>query len=80
MSQKDTRTAEQRRSEGKAWVQAKIDERHEIATSNRSERAKRSPYEQLKVLDRRLGAGKGAKSERARLAEHIGMTYDPDLN
>jgi hypothetical protein len=78
MSQKDTRTAEQRRSEGKAWVQAKIDERYEIAASNRSERAKRSPYQQLKVLDRRLGIGKGAKKERARLAGKVGLTYDPD--
>lgn len=32
---------------------------------------KRSPQEQLKVLDKRLGAGIGAKRERIKLAKVI---------
>jgi hypothetical protein len=55
------------RAKGRAWMDAKIEERAEIAASNRAERAKRSPLEQMKVLDRRLGYGRGATKERARL-------------
>ena len=39
-----------------------------IAESNAEERAKRSPHQQLAVLDARLGKGQGAKKERARLS------------
>ena len=35
------------------------------------ERAKRSPKEQLKLLDSRLGSGVGAKRERTRLLERM---------
>lgn len=34
-------------------------------------RAKRSPEEQLKLLDKRLGQGKGAHKERSRLEKQI---------
>jgi hypothetical protein len=36
-----------------------------------AERAQRSPAQQLAVLDQRLGAGQGAKRERARLASQL---------
>jgi len=36
-----------------------------------AERATRSPAQQLAALDKRLGKGKGAKKERARLAKQL---------
>lgn len=38
------------------------------------QRAQRGPVAQLRELDRRLGAGLGAKRERARLARQLAMT------
>ncbi len=49
----------------KAVKQAEAIERQEVA-------AKRSAMEQLVRLDKKLGVGKGAKKERARLAKQIG--------
>lgn len=61
-------------------------EAHEIAKQRREKRAadkgllmevdsvtrkQRTPQQQLAVLDQRLGAGKGAMRERARLAKQI---------
>lgn len=43
------------------------DIRREQAAKRQAERAKRSPAEQLALLDARLGKGQGAKKERARL-------------
>lgn len=42
-------------------------ERSENAKKLAEERAKRSPKEQLALLDQKLGKGEGAKKERARL-------------
>lgn len=41
------------------------------ATIRAEERAKRSPQQQLEVLDRTLGKGVGAVKERARLKAQI---------
>lgn len=41
--------------------------RQEKAAQLAEARAKRSPQEQIAILDKRLGKGKGAKKERARL-------------
>lgn len=45
--------------------------RHDEAATRQKERDKRSPNQQIAVLDRRLGAGQGAKKERARLQVKI---------
>lgn len=57
------------RARGKAHTQAARERKAFIMESNASERAKRSPQDQLKVLDRRLGRGVGAVKERARLSK-----------
>tara|TARA_B100000029_G_scaffold371504_1_gene365457 strand:+ start:1190 stop:1396 length:207 start_codon:yes stop_codon:yes gene_type:complete len=41
--------------------------RRKRADSLTEERAKRSPQQQLELLDKRLGEGLGAKKERAKL-------------
>lgn len=43
--------------------------RQAAATERQTERDKRSPQDQLKVLDFRLGANQGAKKERLKLAK-----------
>lgn len=45
--------------------------RQEVAKKNELERNKRSPLDQLAVLNERLGDGIGAQRERARLAAEI---------
>lgn len=54
----------------RAWTERQENKR-EIRESNLAERAKRSPKQQLAVLDRRLGKGIGAKRERAKLAKEL---------
>jgi hypothetical protein len=48
--------------------------KREAAEKRNAERAKLSPKEQLAHLDAKLGAGEGAKRERARLAKLITET------
>ena len=45
--------------------------RSEEAEVRREERAKRTPQQQIAVLDKKLGVGVGAKKERARLKKQI---------
>jgi len=42
-------------------------ELHEVAEENTKERAKRTPQQQLDLLDKRLGTGIGAVRERKHL-------------
>lgn len=60
-------------SEEHAKVQRKREERvfewEQTMARNAAARAKRSPAQQIKVLDKRLGKGKGARKERARLTK-----------
>ena len=46
-------------------------ERRESALELQEERDKRTPQEQIKRLDTKLGIGKGAKKERAKLEKLI---------
>lgn len=45
--------------------------RSEEAEVRQAERAKRTPKQQLDLLDRKLGTGIGAKKERAKLKKQI---------
>jgi hypothetical protein len=54
------------------WRQ-KQERKLDIAIRNAVLRDRRSPREQLHVLDRRLGRGVGAVRERVRLYRAIGM-------
>lgn len=49
----------------------RMEARREKAAFLADERAKRSPQDQLALLDRRLGKGKGAAKERKRLRKQI---------
>jgi hypothetical protein len=49
----------------------KADERRSLAIENAEARAKRTPKQQLALLDERLGKGVGATRERARLQAEI---------
>jgi hypothetical protein len=51
--------------------------RRELAKKNLIEREKRSPIEQLALLNKRLGDGVGAARERARLAAEIAAGNKP---
>jgi hypothetical protein len=51
--------------------EARIAKQAEEAEANRQARANRSASDQLAVLDKRLGKGKGAERERARLNKQI---------
>jgi len=42
-------------------------ERREEATARIKERSKRTPYQQIECLDKKLGEGIGAQKERSRL-------------
>jgi len=48
-----------------------MDERRARAEQLQQDRAKRSPEEQISLLDSRLGSGKGATREREKLALEI---------
>lgn len=50
------------------------EQRHQDALKRQDERDGRSPAEQLRLLDARLGKGVGAKKERARLTRLLGGT------
>lgn len=56
--------------ERKAWA-LRLEQKQQIATKNREARDKRSPQEQLRILDQRLGKDQGAQKERARLLAMI---------
>lgn len=58
-------------SRGYTVTKAIKERRRKFAKELEVERAKRSPSDQLKVLDQKLGAGNGAKKERARLQDII---------
>jgi len=45
--------------------------RRENAEALAVERSKRTPMQQLRRLDEKLGVGKGAEKERARLKEEV---------
>ena len=50
------------------WA-AKQKEKLLVTENNRAARKKRSPQQQLEMLDKRLGHGVGAKKERAKLCK-----------
>lgn len=47
--------------------------RKKEADERAAERSKRSPQEQLQVLDAKLGVGVGARRERAKLQRLVGV-------
>lgn len=49
----------------------RLEERQEAAQAMQAQWQSLSPQEQLAALDRRLGKGKGAQKQRARLARQI---------
>ena len=59
------------RRSGKLVRNYGLDARLEVVKANKEARSNRSPQEQLKVLDQRLGKDQGATKERARLIKQI---------
>ena len=57
--------------------QAARERRKLNAEARQRQRDEMTPEEQIKVLDERLGVGKGAKKERARLAALIDLRDNP---
>tara|TARA_Y100000034_G_C6784049_1_gene350636 strand:+ start:468 stop:794 length:327 start_codon:yes stop_codon:yes gene_type:complete len=55
-----------------------VQRRRETAVRVSTERAKRSPSQQLARLNERLGDGEGAEKERARLSQLIDATPERD--
>jgi len=55
---------------GERWIDKQARKR-EVREASAEARRGRTPTQQLIVLDRRLGKGKGAIRERARLARQI---------
>ena len=49
----------------------RLAERRKLATIREQARARRTPRQQLDVLDKRLGLNKGAEKERAKLKEQL---------
>ena len=60
-----------RRGSTRGWSRHGKETRVKEALTRAEERAKRSPQEQLAVLDARNGKGVGAQKERARLAKLV---------
>jgi hypothetical protein len=61
--------ASERQLIARASWEAKHDGKMMSVEKRKSERTRRSPAQQIKVLDKRLGEGVGAHKERARLAK-----------
>jgi len=55
-------------------------QRQEEAKQRIDLRNQRSPEEQLRLLDNKLGTGKGAKKERARLIEQISSKKNTNVS
>jgi len=59
-----------RREKNQAWWD-KQDDKYQARRENIKARKSRTPAQQLKTLDDRLGVGIGAKKERLRLSREI---------
>lgn len=59
-----------RRTQNQTWWDAQ-DDKSQLRRENIRARKARTPAQQLKLLDDRLGEGVGAKEERLRLSKEI---------